>query len=63
MKSFKDELTDEEKGELTRIADLWSRKDKSPSDFYTENLTEKASTVELHPGDVKEVFPLTREED
>jgi len=58
VKSFKYELTDEEKGVLKRIADLWVRKDKSPSDFYNEKLTEKASTVELQPGDLKEVFSI-----
>ena len=60
VKSFNPQLSDEENGTLKKIADLWSRKDKSPSDFDAENLTEKVSTVELHPGDVKEVFSISR---
>jgi hypothetical protein len=58
VKSFNPQLTDEEKAVIKRIADLWSKKDKSPFDFHAENVTEKSSTLELHPGDVKEVFSI-----
>jgi hypothetical protein len=58
VESFNPQLTTEEKEALKKITDLWNKKDRSPSDFYAEKLTEKSSTLELRPGEVKEVFSI-----
>ena len=60
VKSFHPKLTDDEREALKKITDLWNKKDRSASDFYPGNLTEKSSTLELHPGDVKEVFSINQ---
>jgi len=58
VKSFELPVTSDEDSTIKKIADLWARKNKSPADFYAENLIEKTSTEELRPGDAKEVFSV-----
>jgi hypothetical protein len=58
VKSFNPDFTSEEKQILQKISDLWNRGDRSPSDFYEEELVATTNSVELHPGETKEIFAL-----
>lgn len=60
VKSFNPDLSAEEREVLERIALLWNKKDRTPADFHNERLSEVEKTVELKPGDSKELFRIDR---
>ena len=60
VKSFQLPLSGDEQASIKKISDLWNKKDKSPADFHAEEIMQKTSSIELRPGDVKEIFSLER---
>lgn len=58
VKSFNPIFNAEEKETLKKIADLWSRKDRTIQDFYSGKFSESKGEFSIAPGETKTVFEL-----